>query len=89
MNILGFGYVNLSNLNFQRGNLFLSAHMWYRDIMWTVLFAPLLFLLSSTMVIRAKSNLCPSSQLSSCQLYSTQQVIIYNTLWSIAYVAGL
>ena len=60
MNVLGFVYVNVSNLNFSRRSAFLSNVMWYRDIFWTFLFAPFLFLVSGIIVLRSRENVASS-----------------------------
>ena len=82
MNLLGVAYVNVSNLNFVRNSFFLSNHMWYRDFWKTVIFAPILFMISSIMMIRSRNNI-------ESKTYTTSEVMFFNSWWSFFYLIGL
>ena len=97
-NVLGFMYVQMSNLNYYRDSLFLSRRMTKRDFYYTIAFAPIFYFVSSIMVLRSQHD-CSSSPCSphfhphrSCvnKPYTFNQVFFYNLcVWGTAYTLGL
>jgi hypothetical protein len=60
MNALGHMYVNTANLNFERKHLLHSNHRHNRDFYMALLIAPVLFLLSSIMILRSPFSITSS-----------------------------
>lgn len=86
LNILGFIYVNASNLNCQRPSLLFSQHASRTDFVKTILFAPIFFYLGNNIALRAEHDL---SQVDPSD-YTFWSCVGYNlALWTPGYVIGL
>ena len=57
MNMFGHFFVNTSNLNFERKHILYSSHSKYRDFLLVFFFAPIFFIISSIIVLRAPNDL--------------------------------
>jgi hypothetical protein len=94
-NVLGIVYVNMSNLKNYRGNPLLNKFASYYSLLWTVMLTPVLFLLSTIIVLRSPdslSSLSCSDNTVSCvgKPYSRRNCFNYNVLaWNGGYVYGL
>ena len=94
-NLLGFVFVNVSNLNFYRGSPFLNKFRSNSSFVWTAVFAPVIFLLATMIVLRGKNSLSSLDcfpEATSCQgvPYSLQDCLIYNMcFWVVPYFVGL
>ena len=68
-NLLGFVFVNVSNLNFYRGNPCLNKFGAYSSFLGTAALAPALFMLATMIVLRGKdsvSSLACAQDTTSC-----------------------
>jgi len=57
MNLVGHAYVNSSNMNLKRKSLIRTHSTNYRDFCLVPVFAPIFWILSSIIVMRADANL--------------------------------
>ena len=55
-NIIGIAYVNISNLNFYRGDPFLNKRASYSALLWTILLSPIFFIASGMIMLRSKDS---------------------------------
>ena len=87
MNVLGFVYVNVSNMNWSRRSLFFSNHENRRDFFLTVIFAPIFFFLGNNVCLRGQQDL---SGLEKPETYAYWDCVLYNfCLWTLAFIFGL
>jgi len=95
-NIIGFMYVQASNMNYHRSSLFLSRRMTTRDFWQSIAQTPVFWILSGVMVFRSPTDLNSSPCLLSkpnraCigQDWEFNQVFWFNMIWVLFYTAGL
>ena len=87
MNMFGHFFVNTSNLNFERKHILYSSHSKYRDFLLVFVFAPIFFIISSIIVLRAPNDL---SSTKGSQPHSWWSCFMFNQFaWASAYFAGL
>lgn len=89
MNILGHFFVNSSNLNMYRKSLIATrSNPGGLDFILCIVFAPIFWIFSSIMVLRAPENL--SSTGDGSYRYPWYNVFMYNLFaWTIPYFFGL
>lgn len=88
MNIIGHWYVNVSNLNFYRKNICKTNSNRWLDFLLLPLFAPILFILSSIIVLRADTDIASTGD--DDYRYPWWNCFMFNAFaWQIAYFIGL
>ena len=74
-NCAGFCYVNISNMNCTRKTLYESAHSAKKDFIYTMIFAPLMFMTSAMLVLRSPHDI---SSTQGSKPYSDLDCFLYN-----------
>lgn len=82
MNLLGFGYVNACNMNFQTATLLHSLHSTFGDFVLTLLISPVLFILSGMFVLKSEFDVADRPR-------KCKNVIHHNSIWCVAFLVGL
>lgn len=87
MNIMGHWFVNTSNLNFERKHIIHTRSSKYRDFLMIPLYTPILFMISSIIVLRSQNDLSSSGVE---ERYSQWDLFQFNLfVWTSAYFFGL
>jgi hypothetical protein len=63
--------------------------MWYRDFVKTIIFAPILFFISTIMVLRSDTDLSSTCAETGCEPYGFGNVFGFNLYWFSWYLIGL
>ena len=85
MNVSGYVFVNISNMNYSRRSLLHSNHERRRDFFMTVAMCPIWFFLGNNINLRSINDL-DSQGIE----YTFWDCIAYNSgLWTLAYILGL
>ena len=85
MNMSGFLYVNISNMNCSRESILHSRHERKRDFYMTTLYAPIFYFLGNNIALRSERDLDQDGL-----EYTYWACVLYNfLLWTIAYIFGL
>lgn len=86
MNIMGHWYVNSSNMNLERKHLLYTNSSKYRDFCLVPVFAPIFWLVSSMLVLRAPKDIYSTAG----EEYTWWNVFFFNMLaWTLPYFIGL
>ena len=86
MNIMGHWYVNSSNMNLERKHLLYTQSTKYRDFCLVPVFAPIFWLVSAMLVLRAPMDIYSTAG----EEYPWFNVFFFNMLaWTIPYFVGL
>jgi hypothetical protein len=87
MNVMGHAFVNQSNLNFYRYSWIKTNSTQYRDCLLVPIFAPIFWLISSIIVLRAREDIDSTTP---GYRYPIWNVWAYNTFgWTLPYFIGL
>jgi hypothetical protein len=87
MNMMGHAYVNSSNMNLKRKSLIRTQSTNYRDFCLVPVFAPIFWLISTIIVMRAPEDL---SSTEGSTKYTHANVFFWNLfLWQLPYFIGL
>lgn len=85
MNVLGFIFVNVSNMNCSRRSIFFSRYESRRDFIKTLAFSPVMFFAGNNIAIRGEHDVASLGE-----EYDYWNTIRYNVgLWTLAYCLGL
>lgn len=85
MNIIGYVYVNVSNMNFSRKSLMHNNHERRRDFVLTIIFAPIFYFLGNNINLRAENDLAEIGE-----SHSYWNCFLWNyCFWTPAYIIGL
>ena len=86
MNMTGYIYVNISNINMRRDSVFYSQRSESKDFMLNILFAPIFYFLGNNVSLRAATDIDHIST----EEYTYWECIWYNYgVWTLAYLLGL